>query len=215
MKTTFTLLFALFLSCNIFSQTDHTVNAGNFYYEPQVLTIDLGDEVEWVNDGGFHNVNFDVNTITGESYGNPESFVTSPTNDTEIAEHTFTIAGTYNYDCSVGAHAANGMVGTIIVQEGTSNVNETAQEQLNRTFHVFQSNYGNTIYIQFAAAKNSNNASIQLTGLDGKQIFNQNLSVEQGKNVRNIALKHAPSKGIYIVNLSVEGSFVSKKISIQ
>ena len=65
MKTTFTLLFALFLSCNIFSQTDHTVNAGNFYYEPQVLTIDLGDEVEWVNDGGFHNVNFDVNTITG------------------------------------------------------------------------------------------------------------------------------------------------------
>ena len=102
MKTTFTLLFILFLSCTIFSQTDHTVNAGNFYFEPEVLTIEVGDEVSWVNEEGFHNVNFDVSTTTGQSFGNPESFITSATGDTQMAEHTFTIAGTYNYDCSVG-----------------------------------------------------------------------------------------------------------------
>jgi protein involved in ribonucleotide reduction len=34
--------------------------------------------------------------------------------------YVFTVAGTYQYDCSVGQHAANGMVGTIIVNNSTS-----------------------------------------------------------------------------------------------
>ena len=33
--------------------------------------------------------------------------------------HVFTVAGTYNYDCSVGQHAANGMVGTIVVNSNS------------------------------------------------------------------------------------------------
>ena len=215
MKTIFTSIFALFICCCVFSQTNHTVNAGNFYYDPEVLTINLGDEVSWLNDGGFHNVNFDINTITGESYGNPESFITSPTNDLGMAEHTFTIVGEYGYDCSVGSHAANGMVGVIIVEDDISSVDETIQEQLNRTFHVFQSGYSNSLYVQFNANQNYNEARIQITGMDGKEIFNQSLVVEQGKNVQNIDLYKAPSTGIYVVNLFVENSFVSKKISIQ
>ena len=175
----------------------------------------MGDDVNWINDGGFHNVNADVNTLTGSSYGNPESFISSPTNGSDLYTHTFTIAGTYGYDCSVGSHAANGMVGTIIVEEGTSNVNETAQEQLNRTFHVFQSGFSNSIYVQFDAAKNSNNSRIQITGLDGKEILNLNLNVEQGKNAKNITLNKIPCTGIYVVNLFYEDNFVSKKISIQ
>ena len=93
----------------------HTVNSGNYYYQPQLLTINVGDTVYWVNDGGFHNVNFITNTVTGENYNNPESFASTPTSDSEMYFHVFTLAGTYEYDCSVGAHAANGMVGTINV----------------------------------------------------------------------------------------------------
>ena len=215
MKKTFTSLFALIIASCAISQITHTVNSGNFYYDPEVLTITVGDDVNWINDGGFHNVNADVNTLTGASYGNPESFISSPTNDSDLYTHTFTIAGTYGYDCSVGSHAANGMVGTIIVEEGTSNVNETAQEQLNRTFHVFQSGFSNSIYVQFDAAKNSNNSRIQITGLNGKEILNLNLNVEQGKNTQNITLSKIPCTGIYIVNLFYEGNFVSKKIAIQ
>tara|TARA_B100001250_G_scaffold213982_1_gene183535 strand:+ start:9337 stop:15732 length:6396 start_codon:yes stop_codon:yes gene_type:complete len=95
--------------------TSHTINSGNFYYNPSSLTISIGDTVTWVNDGGFHDVNFAVNTITGVSYTNPESFASTATSSDTLYTHVFTIAGTYNYDCSVGAHAANGMVGTIIV----------------------------------------------------------------------------------------------------
>jgi uncharacterized surface protein with fasciclin (FAS1) repeats len=82
-----------------------------------VLTINVGDEVVWVNDGGNHNVNGNTNSITNESFGNPEDFFVNPTNveNATIYTHTFTIPGTYNYDCSVGNHATNGMTGTINV----------------------------------------------------------------------------------------------------
>ena len=98
----------------------HVVNAGSFYYAPSALTITAGDTVYWVNDGGTHNVNFATNTVTGDPYNNPESFVSSPTGDIELYSYVFNTAGTYQYDCSVGSHAANGMSGTIIVLENTS-----------------------------------------------------------------------------------------------
>ena len=98
----------------------HVVNAGSFYYSPSALTITAGDTVYWVNDGGTHNVNFATNTVTGDPYNNPESFVSSPTGDIELYSYVFNTAGTYQYDCSVGSHAANGMSGTIIVLENAS-----------------------------------------------------------------------------------------------
>tara|TARA_B100001057_G_scaffold214188_1_gene214550 strand:+ start:185 stop:5254 length:5070 start_codon:yes stop_codon:yes gene_type:complete len=107
----FLLLFCL----NINSQTLHTVNSGSYYYTPSNFTINVGDTVHWVNDGGLHNVNFDINSITGSSFNNPESFISSPTTGTNIYTHVFTIPGNYDYDCSVGAHAQNGMVGSISV----------------------------------------------------------------------------------------------------
>ena len=54
----------------------------------------------------------------GASFNNPESFISSPTTAYNMYTHVFNIAGTYDYDCSVGSHAASGM-GTIIVN-GTS-----------------------------------------------------------------------------------------------
>ena len=113
-----TLSFFIFFSAQ--AQVLHTVNSGDFYYSPQSLVINVGDTVRWVNNGGFHNVNFDVNTISGSSFSNPESFSSTPTNDVDMYTYVFTVSGTYDYDCSVGQHAANGMVGTIIVNSSTS-----------------------------------------------------------------------------------------------
>ena len=119
------IITILILTSSIFSanaQTLYTVGSGNFYFYPGILTINVGDTVHWINDGGFHNVNFDVSTITGVSFSNPESFVSTPTNNTDIYTHVFTIPGTYSYDCSVGSHAANGMIGTIIVNSMSSTI---------------------------------------------------------------------------------------------
>ena len=215
MKTIFTSIFALFIASSVYSQTTHTINAGSFYYDPEVLTIAVGDLVNWVNDGGTHNVNAQNNSITGASFGNPESFISSPTTGANLYTHTFTVLGEYNYDCSVGSHAVNGMTGVVIVEENTSSVNETAHDMLNRTFHVFQSGYSNSLYVQFDAFQYTKQSKIQLIGLDGKEVFSQDMIVEKGKNVQNIVLDNALTSGIYIVNLYIENTVVSKKIAIQ
>lgn len=112
------LYITAFILFSISSLADtFTVNAGNYYYTPEVLTINVGDEVVWINDFGTHNVNGNTNSITNESFGNPEDFFVNSTNveGAIIYTHTFTIPGTYNYDCSIGQHAINGMSGTINV----------------------------------------------------------------------------------------------------
>ena len=113
------LLFSF--SANTFAQTLHTVNSGSYYYTPSNFTINVGDTVTWLNDGGLHNVNFDISVITGNSFGNPESFASAPTTGPVLYTHVFTIPGTYSYDCSVGAHAQNGMVGSLTVNGPPSN----------------------------------------------------------------------------------------------
>lgn len=114
-------LTSLTLSAQDCDGADHTVYAGSFYYEPTTLTITAGETVAWFNEAGFHDVNGNVSVLTGESFGNPEVFSLPSVNasgmDVCMGTVTFTVPGTYNYDCSIGSHAANGMVGTIVVEE--------------------------------------------------------------------------------------------------
>lgn len=113
------ILISIFLSTNAFSTT-HQIQAGMMFYQPSSLTINVGDTVVWVNSGGTHNVNGEINSITGESFENPESFNSNLTSEqgATIYTHIFNFPGTYNYDCSVGTHAIQGMTGSITV-EGT------------------------------------------------------------------------------------------------
>ena len=112
------LTFAILCSFSInnFAQSiTHYINSGNYYYAPTSLTINEGDTVVWLNDGGLHNVNADINTLTGSSFSNPVSFISAPTSNPILFTFVFTVPGTYDYDCSVGSHAANGMVGSLTV----------------------------------------------------------------------------------------------------
>ena len=96
--------------------TSHTIHAGNYYYNPNYLVINVGDTVTWFNDGGFHDVNGDINSQTGVSFGNPVSFYLPPVSGPgTIGSYIFTVPGLYDYDCSIGNHASNGMTGTILV----------------------------------------------------------------------------------------------------
>ena len=114
-KIYFLIVLIYSFTFSTFAQVSHTVNAGSYYYTPSNFTINVGDTVTWLNDGGLHNVNFDISVITGNSFGNPESFASSPTTGPVLYTHVFTIPGSYSYDCSVGSHAQNGMVGSLIV----------------------------------------------------------------------------------------------------
>ncbi len=86
---------------------EYVVEAGGFYYEPEVLTIEIGDIVTWDNVAGFHDVvaydgSFDLPACSAPCI---------------IGSVTFDTPGTYEYYCSVGNHEQQGLVGTIIVND--------------------------------------------------------------------------------------------------
>ena len=123
MKTSKLLLSLILCSiASTLSATIHTINAGSYYYTPASLSVNIGDTVEWINDGGTHDVNADIDSQTGLSFNNPVSFQSSSSSipSSVIYTHIFTVSGTYNYDCSIGSHAASGMVGSIIVNSSNT-----------------------------------------------------------------------------------------------
>ena len=109
-------ILSLFFSVQfLFAQPGfYEIEAGAFYYTPNTLEIEAGSTVTWVNLGGLHDVNFEVNSITNQNFNNPESFVinpvysSGPNSPVEIGSWTFNIEGTYEYDCSIGSHATQG-----------------------------------------------------------------------------------------------------------
>lgn len=94
------------------------VEASNFDYAPSVLIIEPGETVVWVNMGGTHDVN-GVSSTIGQAWDNPETFeigaVNGSAEGTCIGTYTFNVEGVYHYDCSIGNHAANGMIAEVQV----------------------------------------------------------------------------------------------------
>lgn len=100
------LLVALATASFSAQATVHTVLANNFFYSPDMITIDAGDTVrfQWV--AGSH----PTSSTTGDWTG----FVAFPLNS---SQPTFDLAfpnpGTYNYQCDF--HVGLGMIGTVVV----------------------------------------------------------------------------------------------------
>ena len=107
----------------------------SYSYEPNTVTINTGETVAWINIEGFHDVNGEINSTNGESFNNPENFYLAPTfgsilEPTCIGYYTFTIPGTYYYDCSIQDHALQGMIGSVVVtEENTQSLNEINFEE--------------------------------------------------------------------------------------
>ncbi len=101
-------IIALFFSWT-YTQSLYTVNAGSMYFEPQNLIINEGDSIEFINDGGYHDV---VITSGPEMLSLPAC-----SGPCSIGVLVFNNPGSYDYECSVGSHASQGMIGTIIVNQ--------------------------------------------------------------------------------------------------
>ena len=112
------LIVTLFCMTSVYTQVLHTVYAGNMYFQPSDLEINQGDSVEFINEGGYHDV-----VVTSGPEMLELSACSGPCN---IGTLVFDIAGNYSYECSVGSHAEQGMVGTIIVNE----IEQNAQVQI-------------------------------------------------------------------------------------
>lgn len=182
--------------------TVHQINSGMFYYTPSELTIQIGDTVVWVNDGGTHDVNANINSQTGISFNNPENFQSNVTSSSgaTIYTHIFTVPGTYNYDCSVGMHAANGMVGVInVVNNGTvvdiivnsedHNILETAVVQAN----LAETLSGNGPFTVFAPSDDA---------FDGLPAGALDLILANTEQLTNLLLNHVHPGNVLSTDLS-------------
>lgn len=100
------------------------VEASSYQYAPSSLEIEAGQTVVWVNMGGFHDVN-GVESSIGTTWNNPETFALDAVNGSNmgtcIGFQTFTVEGTYDYDCAIGNHAEQGMVASVTVVAPPSN----------------------------------------------------------------------------------------------
>ncbi len=86
----------------------HTVMAtGDNTFTPAVITVTVGDTVQWVRMGGFHNVvSDDLFRLSDDPLGDPSS-------SWSTVSFTFTEAGTFDYYCE--PHQGLGMEGQVIV----------------------------------------------------------------------------------------------------
>ena len=119
------LLLKIFLILKIaissaVAQEMHTVYAGNMYFNPSNLTINEGDTVKFINEGGYH----DVAVNAGPEMLN----LSACSGPCTIGILVFEIPGDYDYECSIGSHASMGMVGAITVDAVT--LDETASVQI-------------------------------------------------------------------------------------
>ncbi|MGK0363670.1 MAG: plastocyanin/DNA/RNA endonuclease YhcR with UshA esterase domain [Saprospiraceae bacterium] len=114
MKRIYLTLLALCLCVSaVFAQTTVTVQSNTF--TPQNITINVGETVTFDNVGGFHNVNGTQTSFPS----NPESFGNGGAASAPWDfQHTFSLAGTYDYQCD--PHAGLGMTGTITVVGGAT-----------------------------------------------------------------------------------------------
>lgn len=83
-------------------------DSGQLVFEPKVLTIKVGDTVQWVNNKAFpHNIIFDSNPALSH-----KKLLLKPKLN---AETTFSQGGEYTYYCT--PHRGAGMVGKVVVTE--------------------------------------------------------------------------------------------------
>ena len=113
----FKTIFFFIGSISIVAQTTHQVLVANMSYTPNELSIELGDQVTFILEGGMHDVNFNISVLSGEPFDNPAEIMSLPmqSDPGEMGTITFDVPGTYNYDCSNYGHASSGMVGSITV----------------------------------------------------------------------------------------------------
>ena len=133
------LSFITILNVNAQCDADHIVLLNDFNFVPSELVILPGESVAFINIQGNHDLNGGINSVTGESFGNPVEFNLEPTIGSAegvcMDTLVFDVPGVYNFDSSVNFDAQSGMSFTLTVDAFDLN------DLLNSMDNVFESAY--------------------------------------------------------------------------
>lgn len=156
------ITFTLMLTSLMVWATNHQVSVTSNVFTPSSLTITAGDTVTWTNNGGNHNV--DGRTATYPS--NPSSFYSGAASGSSwVFSHTFTIAGSYTYDCT--PHVGFGMVGTITVNPAQPVTTPCSELFFSEYIEGSSNNKGFEIYNPTGTSVNLSGYTVYLSGNGG------------------------------------------------
>jgi plastocyanin len=181
------------------------VEASSFQYVPSSLSVEPGATVTWTNMGGTHDVNGDIDSQTGMSFGNPEAFyiaaVSGDASGVCIGSFTFNTPGVYTYDCSIGSHAALGMVATITVGTGgctnaaAPNYNPSANFDDGSCIEVSTTSIAD---IQLGQETEAFTDSVVVTSGIVTGVFGSNVSIQDGQGAYSGIWLYAPDVPVMV-----------------
>ncbi|MEO0788247.1 MAG: lamin tail domain-containing protein [Bacteroidota bacterium] len=148
----FILLSALFATGLLMAQTNHRVEVRSNVFDPENITIQVGDTITWENVDGFHNVNGSQDDYPD----NPVGFGNGTASAPWSYEFVFDTEGFYEYQCD--PHVFLGMVGTVTVQAGGGD------ESVVITEIMYNPPESNMDSLEFIELYNPNTTAVDLTG---------------------------------------------------
>jgi plastocyanin len=197
------LLFAMMVSLGKFVfATTHTVNVANFSFNPNALSVMVGDTIIFQHSGGNH-------TTTSVSVPSGADTWDSPitaANPTFI--YVVTVPGNYGYVCT--PHADMGMAGGFVATVPVSVAN------LNSSELEFSAGI-NADRQAFVRIDNPTNADVQIQIMDitGKSVANIcNGALGAGETVIKADMS-AFNTGIYFVRMERAGRVYTKKVLLR
>ncbi len=175
-----------------FGQTNHQINAQAMSWSPNDITIDLGDSVTWVNsNNGTHN----VNGTTATYPSNPESFSMLTSGSNWTFGKRFNVAGIYMYRCDVHSAMMTGKVTVIDPSLGLPDVQISGMM-------LGPNPAEDLVTIQ----ANASDFKVTVYDMLGHQVLSQRMVNQSQLNVS------ALNKGMYLVEINVEGKLIQQRL---
>jgi plastocyanin len=168
---------------------------GTPYYAPQSLTINQGDEVLWTWVSGQHNVTQTSGPVffASGTLGAPNTFA-----------FIFEAPGTYEYECTVGNHAAT-QFGTIVVNPANT-ITKTEARVVDFSLFPNPTSAITTIDIQGQGM-----VLVSILDLTGKLALKP-ISMTTGSQQLDISML---SPGVYFVEVKGEAAVIRKRLTVR
>lgn len=206
MRSSFLLILAIPFAAH--SQTLWPVNMGGStaggalpYYDPQFLTINVGDQVRWTNLSGTHNVNGTQLLFPS----NPQSFSSGDAqNGSWSFTFTFTIPGFYQYHCTQDGHSAT-QFGTITVVDPSTGL--AGVGEADGTIKVYPSPATSSLMVETGG---SDTQRVSVISLNGEVLING--SVNQG-GIITLDVAGLPAGNYFVLLTTASGRVTAKPFS--
>ncbi len=203
MKKVYTIIFQV-VACILFSAyakaTVFLIEVENFEFEPEVVTVNVGDTIIWFWEEGFHTT---TSTLIPSEATPWDAEISS---SSPFFQYVVTFPGSYDYVCS--PHASMGMVGHFTANGTTDIPVIPATSELDFQSYV----NGNDLIITTSFPQSTQEA--KLLNLNGQVLKGLKQAALNENNILSFDIANVP-KGIYLVEIASEQGRTTRRVAIQ